>query len=60
MNPDVTSKGMKNMPSPIAYFGSKRPREIDVSLVSYVDADFANCIVGRHTISGYAFFSINR
>ena len=26
-----------------------------MSLESYVDADFANCIVDRYSISGYAF-----
>ena len=55
VNTDVTSKDMKNMPLPTAYFASKRPRDVDVSLESYVDADFANCIDDRHSISGYAF-----
>ena len=40
---------------PTAYFSSKKPRDVDVSLESYVDADFANCIDIRHSISGYAF-----
>ena len=56
MNPDVTSKDMKNMSFLTAYFSSKRPRDVDVSLESYVDADFANCVDDRHSISGYAFF----
>ena len=43
------------MPLPTAFFSSKRPRNVDVSLESYVDADFANCIDDRHSISGYAF-----
>ena len=43
------------MPLPTAYFTSKRPRDVDVSLESYADADFANCIDDRHSISGYAF-----
>ena len=42
VNPDVTSKDMTNMPLPTAYFSSKRPRDVDVSLESYGDADFAN------------------
>ena len=46
------------MPRPTAYFSSKRPRDVDVSLVSYVDADFANCIDDRHSISGYAFLLV--
>ena len=37
------------------YFSSERPRDVDVSLESYVDADFANCFDDRHSISGYAF-----
>ena len=55
VNADVTPKNMKNMPLPTAYFSAKRPRDVDLSLESYVDADFANCIDGRHSISGYAF-----
>ena len=44
------------MPEPTAYFVPKRLRDVDVSLESYVDADFGNCIDDRHSISGYAFF----
>ena len=44
------------MPLPAAYFASKRPRDVDVSLESYVDVDFANCVDDRHSISEYAFF----
>ena len=55
VNTDVTSKDMKNMPLPTTYFSSKRPRDVDVSLESYVDADVANCIDDHHSISGYAF-----
>ena len=53
VNADVPSKDMKNMPLPTAFFSSKRPRDVDVTLESYVDADFANCIDDRHSISGY-------
>ena len=56
VNSDGTSKAMTNMPSPTAYFASKRPRDVDLSLESYVDADFANCVDDRHFILGYAFF----
>ena len=52
VNPDVTSEDMKNMPLPTVYFSSKRPRDVNVSLESYVDADFANCIDDRHSIYG--------
>ena len=41
---DVTSKDTKDIPLPTAYFASTTPRGDDVSLKSYVDADFANCI----------------
>ena len=44
------------MPLPAAYFTSKRPRNVDVSFESYVDADFVNCIDNGHSISEYAFF----
>ena len=53
---EVTSKDMKKMQLPSAYFASMRPRDVDVSLESYVDADFANCVDDHHTISGYALF----
>ena len=43
------------MSLPPAYFSSERPRDVDVSLESYMDADLAKCIDDRHTISGYAF-----
>ena len=39
VNADVTAKDMQNMPLPTAHFSSKRPRDVDVSLESYVDAD---------------------
>ena len=29
---------------------------MDVDLVSYVDADFAGAIGGRHSVSGYVYF----
>ena len=48
VNADVTPKEMKNMPLPTAYFSLKRPRDADVSLESYMDDDFANCIDDRH------------
>ena len=54
MNPDVTSKDMKYMPLPTAYFVSKRPRDVDMPLHSY-DADFTNFVNDRHSVSGYAF-----
>ena len=55
VNADVTSKDMKDMPLPTAYFSARRPRDVEVPLESYVDADFANCINDCHSISGYAF-----
>ena len=45
------------MPLPIAYFASKRPRDVDVSLESYIDSDFANCIDDRQFISGICVLS---
>ena len=56
VNADVTSKDMKNIQLPIAYFSSKRPRDVDVSLKSYLDTDFANCVNDSPSILGYAFF----
>ena len=46
---------MKNLPLPTANFSVKRHRDVNVSLESYVDADFASCIDDRHPISGFAF-----
>ena len=46
---------MKDMPLPKAYFASNWSKDVEVNIKSYVDADFANSIDGRHPISVYAF-----
>ena len=55
INPNISSTNMKDMPLPNAYFASNRSKDVDVNIESYVDADFANSIDDRHSISGYAF-----
>ena len=55
MSPNTTSSDMTDMALPTAYFASNHSKDIDVNIDSYVDADFANSIDGRHSISGYAF-----
>ena len=49
INLDVASKEMKNIPLPTAFFSSKTPRDEDVSLDSYVDADFVILYLDMHS-----------
>ena len=51
---DVTSKDIKKMPPPAAYFLSLRPLDVGAYLKSYLNADFAKWIDDRNSISGYA------
>ena len=51
MSPDTKSTGMKYMPLPTAFFASNRAKDVDDNIESYADADFANSVNGRHSIS---------
>ena len=53
---DVTSKDIKYIPLPTVHFTLKRPTNVDVTLDSYVDADFTNCFDNRISIPGFSFF----
>ena len=43
------------MPLPTAFYTSNQSKYVEVNIESYVDADFANSVDNRHSISGYAF-----
>ena len=58
VSPDTMSTDMKNMPLPTAFFTSNRSKDVNVNIESYVDADFANSVNDRHSISGYAFMLV--
>ena len=42
---DVTSKDMTNVPMQNEYFASKRPRDVDASLETYVNGDFETLLM---------------
>ena len=55
MSPDTKSADIIDMPLPTAYFASNRSKNVDVNIESNVDADFANSVDDRHSISAYTF-----
>ena len=44
------SSYLQNVGRPAGYFSSKQSRDVDIDLVSYVNADFTNAIADKHFV----------